>query len=164
MTEKAIDGLVKEVCETCKTLKELFKIHDEAIALMSCTIEKQNKAMALLIREREKMTKIPNAAMPVVEVIRRDVPRPKDLPAFRGHQTLRWRKAVRKRWKKTSYLGLNTSYCPMGLHRKAGNSAPTSRSGFLVDKLTTKEIIAFAVWWDYQTNPQEAVDAVWGVK
>lgn len=58
---------------------------------------------------------IPKAAMPVVRVIRRDVPRPKKLPTLFGRSLA---------------LRFCRFHCPMGLHPKAKDRTPIVRADF----------------------------------
>ena len=99
---------------------------------------------------KPKLQPIPKAAMPVVRIIRRDVPRPKMLP------TDRWGTILRFPIKKFGY------WCdPMGLHPKATNSWPAGAKEF---PASNRAIRAFYMWWDYipAALAQQAVDAVWG--
>ena len=94
---------------------------------------------------------IPKAARPVVKIIRRDVPRPKTLPAalytgLQGYKCLRWADGK----------------CPMGMHKLAKSKTPIAPGSF--PECSEEEISAFAVWWDRQRSAQKAVDAVWGRK
>jgi hypothetical protein len=82
---------------------------------------------------------IPKAAMPVVRILRRDVPRPKKI-AFR------W--SVR---------------CPLGLHPKAISLTPVDRVGFPPCQ-SNWAITAFYLWWDDQTDAKAAVNAMWPQK
>lgn len=102
---------------------------------------------------------IPPEAMPVVLAIRKEVPRPKELPTVRFPLAALGsdRTALRWDWKWGEA-------CPLGLHNKSGERVPTSTvsapwlSGVAVDG----EIFAFIKWWDAQADPAAAVDAVWG--
>lgn len=95
------------------------------------------------------MRAIPKAALPVVEIIRRDVPRPEELPTLGFENVvLRWRN------KKTK--------CPMGLPDASTAVAPAVGTSFAGGVCTDTAVKAFGVWWDQQTDPQAAVDAVWG--
>ena len=91
---------------------------------------------------------IPKAAMPVVEVLRRDVPRPINLPMPHFHQTtefyLRW-----------------GGHCPMGLHLKSTDATPAKRKQFAAGCCPAKSVESFGEWWDLQDNAQAAMDAVW---
>ena len=102
------------------------------------------------------MKPIPLDAMPVVEIIRREVPRPAELPT-RLKETLRWKK--------------NDEYfCPMGLCPKATRPTPSGPFSFGYDEsrcpvgdnrfLYTN---AFMGWWDRLRleDAAEAVDAIW---
>lgn len=87
---------------------------------------------------------IPKAAMPVVRVIRRDVPRPKKLPTLFGRSLA---------------LRFCRFHCPMGLHPKAKDRTPIVRADF--PPCSDMAIAAFYSWWDAQTDAKAATDAVW---
>ena len=90
---------------------------------------------------------IPKAAMPVVEIIRRDVPRPVKLPA---PLTM------------NNTVGLSfDDGCPLGLHRDSENKWPTTGSEFAGGICSTDAVEEFYCWWESQHDPQAAVDAVW---
>ena len=93
---------------------------------------------------------IPKAAMPVVEIIRRDVPRPEELPIGNTIDAgLRWEDAGK---------------CPMGLHPKSRSFAPWYHEDFADGICSDDAVQQFAGYWDKLTDPQAAVDAVWGVE
>ena len=97
------------------------------------------------------MTPIPAAAMPVVEVLRRDVPAPGALPSTNGALVgLFW------------YFRGGT-VCPMGLHPLAREDYPTSKKEFPVKGIRSKEIDAFMKWWDAfsDTDALAACEAIW---
>jgi hypothetical protein len=99
---------------------------------------------------------IPKEALPVVEVLRREVPRPKDLPkpVSCGHDDPR----TCLRW-----LGKNNIHVePMGLHPKAKTGTPTCPENF-DGKTPEKAMVAFYRWWDGLTEPQAvvALDEIW---
>ncbi len=97
---------------------------------------------------------IPKGAMPVVEILRCDVPRPKELPTtIREAKQLRW--LVKHH--STGFLGC----CPMGLHPQSTMRVPTMRLQFRVLGATKRAIRSFFCWWDTQTDAQAATDAVW---
>jgi len=101
------------------------------------------------------MKPIPVEAMPVVEVIRRDVERPGELPVPRDPEGL-------LRWDGEED---GSCRCPMGLHPKARNDQPISSWGF-IGKMGWEQgaILKFAYWWDRleEGEAKEAVTAVWG--
>ena len=88
---------------------------------------------------------IPEDAMPVVEIIRREVPRPRELPVSRSNVG--------------DLLRFGTA-CPMGLCPKAETPTPAGQDTFGYD-VKLHEIWAFFDWWDNESDPQAAVDAVW---
>ena len=101
------------------------------------------------------MKPIPTEAMPVVEVLRRDVPRPKTLPIFLSEDdprpALRW-------------LRNELATCPMGLHRKSWSPTPLSGAVFADNCCTGEQVCAFYLWWDVLPvkHAEEAVSAIWG--
>lgn len=95
------------------------------------------------------MDPIPPEALPIVETLRRDVPRPAAKPTTNG------------RW--TTKKGF---CCPMGLHPLSMRSirTPYDAGGFGVPGHTTRQVQAFADWWDARqqtAHRQQALDAVW---
>lgn len=97
------------------------------------------------------MSAIPELAHRVIEILRRDVPRPVDLPQVENPgfvlcPMLRW----------------GGDRCAMGLHPKATARIPVSPEHLPGLGLFKTEITAFWEWWDEQADPQAAVDAVWG--
>jgi hypothetical protein len=102
------------------------------------------------------MKPIPAEAMPVVEIIRREVPRPSVLPV-RLKETLRWKIN-------------NDYYCPMGLCPKALRPVPMGPFSFGYDESRSTgsaspflHTDAFMCWWDrlLEKDAAEAVDAIW---
>ena len=92
---------------------------------------------------------IPNAAMPVGEVLRRDMERPTEI--FKSEHTDSTVPQLRNREGK----------CPMGMHPQAKGDTPTNTVGFPVAGIDDKSIRAFFCWWDQQNDPAAAVEAVW---
>ena len=94
---------------------------------------------------------IPAAAMPVVEAIRREVPRPKQLP----------KPGPRAEHGERAFLRFGAA-CPMGLLPGARTPCPSSRDELYWFELTSHSIVAFYHWWDAQTDARAAMDLVWG--
>lgn len=96
------------------------------------------------------MSKLPKAAMPAVKEIRKRIPRPNNLPSEPpGYHVLRWTHPISHKF-----------CCPLGLHPE-NVDRPTAVS--ITGKPGLSEACgAFWHWWDAQTDPQAAVDAVWG--
>ena len=108
------------------------------------------------------MTNIPKGAWPVIEIIRRDVPRLKTLPTLTLTQNyLRWRKPVRKKWMRHISSLSTISYCPMGLHPKATTPLPIFKYEFPINNLTDEQVRSFAEWWDSQRDPKKAMKALY---
>ena len=99
----------------------------------------------------------PKEAEAVRKYIRDNVRRPKTLPILidngMGNDFLRWKNAEYR--------------CPLGLCPGALNGTPISCGGAgMPSKMWNKEM-SYAVgmfihFWDLQTDPQYAVDTVWG--
>lgn len=113
------------------------------------------------------MTKrIPKAAKPIVEKIRELVPRPTNLPSLTTTNTddpvLRWT------WPRRP----SNQCCPLGLLPNALVGVPVGPQGTGLwpghdmdwEEWRDKDssVSAFIGWWDAQTDPQAAVNAVWG--
>ena len=92
------------------------------------------------------MTPIPKSALPIAEYIRENAPRPKELPRPRHGEGLRF--------------GL---FCPTGLLSEATDPTPGYRFEFLRPPkgFSQLAIESFYKWWDSQTDPQAAMDAIW---
>jgi len=87
------------------------------------------------------MKPIPIEAMPVVEVLRRDVPRP-ELP------TILWF-CIR---------------CPMGLHPKSTRGQPMCSRQFAGGECSDEAVEAFYLWWDIlalEEAEATAMDLIW---
>ena len=106
-------------------------------------------------------TPVPDTAMPVVEALRRDVPKPEALPepikvatddALRGDIVLRF----------PARRGGRYGCCPMGLHPQATTDVPGNERTFCVPGITMDAVLDFGQWWDKQTDAKAAVTAVWG--
>ena len=99
---------------------------------------------------------IPDAARPIVEAIRAEVPRPEPR-YFRliqyGHGY-----AARQFLRSTD----GHEVCPMGMLPNAIEDTPEGQDGFRECKFTDNEIEAFFSWWDDKINAEAAVLAVWG--
>ena len=111
------------------------------------------------------MKKIPEAAMPVVEVIRREVPRPKELPYYTSKlwvvEVLYPKVSLAKalRWR------VEREYCcPMGLHPKSARKEPFTNLQFAGGVCGHYCVPAFGKWWDSlgKRDAVLAIDAIWG--
>lgn len=96
------------------------------------------------------MTPMPKAAQVIAKVIRAKVKRPKRLPQYHTYNN-----ALRFNMKRGQC-------CPMGLLPGAKRTTPAFVYSFNKSPGTQEQIELFWRWWDSQTNPQQAVDAVWG--
>ena len=94
----------------------------------------------------------PPEAMPVVEYIRKHVPRPKELPVLRAYEKTHGTALRFPRW--------DWYTCPMGLLPNAIEALPECSED--LDGFNTDQIEAFYETWDSFTNPIAAVNAVWG--
>ena len=104
------------------------------------------------------MKPIPKAAMPIVEYIRENVTRPKELP--RG--TLP--DGTHLRWLIGSLL-----FCPLGLCKESNDQAPHQLSQFNFDEdegedFAERNISSTFQWWDEipESDAHAACDAIWG--
>lgn len=104
------------------------------------------------------MTPCPTEALPVVEILRRDVPRPTELPRpdeFTG----------KLRWDRPEFFH---GCCPLGLHPKIDYSDPWAADvEYCLDgKITERQAWNFIHWWDGLTayDSTEAVDFIWPTK
>lgn len=96
------------------------------------------------------MQPIPESAMPVVKVLRRDVPRPTCLPTCNWDDVLRWATPRKE-------------MCPMGLHPFSRSPVPSARWSFANGRCSGQAVYEFFHWWDYLTeaDAQGALDAIW---
>ena len=104
---------------------------------------------------------IPEAAMPVAEILRAEVPRPEGLPRgcidIEGNMRLRWTKGRNEKM----------APCPMGLHPEALSNAPVFPNRFLSkdpSRISEEAVYAFWYWWDSlaEADAGAACDAIWG--
>ena len=94
------------------------------------------------------MTKpIPPSAKKIVKIIRKDIPRPEELPKPEGimYPGFRWENGC----------------CPMGLHPDSDSPAPTRWLSY-APKIPYFAINEFGIWWDTQGDAEAAMNAVWG--
>lgn len=106
---------------------------------------------------------LPAIALPVVEELRRIVPRPRDLPDFdAAHHDGRPFPDSILCWRNDG----GEPCCPMGLHPQAGKAKPCHEDDFMVLDLeieaAERAVVAFREWWDEQRDEAAAVAAVWG--
>ena len=98
------------------------------------------------------MKPIPIEAMPVVEVLRRDVPRPDESPIeyMYADGALRW-------------MIDGHGCCPMGLHPKSRKHTPGSYFNFADGSCTQVAVKSFWRWWDSLgiEDALEGMDAIW---
>lgn len=103
------------------------------------------------------MTPIPEAALPVVEILRRDVPRPETLPGTLSMKPSGWCRPPLR------FINLPGCPCPMGLHPDSITPCPGTEDAFAGGKCFYRSIYEFFHWWDDlgPDDAQAAVDAVW---
>lgn len=96
------------------------------------------------------MLTLPSECQRVAVVLRRDVPRPAELPAYDDCERLRWRDSAE-------------DLCPMGLHPKALYGAPSCHASLPLKELDNDDVRKFANWWDglFLTDAAEAMDLIW---
>jgi len=94
------------------------------------------------------MMAIPKQAQPIADYIRERTIRPSMEQIVSGYCNLR--------------IGA-AQCCPMGLLEIATHPRPFERHHFrwLPSGFTKKSIRAFGKWWDSQTDPQSAMNAIW---
>lgn len=100
------------------------------------------------------MVTIPQQAMAVVEILRRDVPKPTE-SLFMDEFTVNGQDCMRF---------YPSSRCPMGLHPNAIPTCPVTSIGFCQShEVTDGEVKSFYQWWDSLTLEQatQAVDLIW---
>lgn len=101
---------------------------------------------------------IPKEARLMVDLIRKDVPKPKVLPSY-NRDSLGWWSDKQK-------------YCPMGLHPKSEQACPEGPFSFDANwkdtmyrdhgaEIFRKAVVEFGTWWDEQTDAGAAIEAVW---
>lgn len=96
------------------------------------------------------MNPLPVEALPVVEILRRDVPRPPVDPQRRG-DGFRWPAA-------------SGECCPIGLHAKAPCGAPDDIQVESFIDVEFAAAAAFINWWDglkTLEDARQAVDLIW---
>ena len=91
---------------------------------------------------------IPKAAQPIADYIRENVSRPVFLPTpHRSGCCLSWE-------------GGTYGTCPMGLLDEAEHPLPKTIYDFHPNMFTNDGIKYFYTWWDSQTDPQAAINAI----
>jgi len=90
-------------------------------------------------------------ARPVVDVLRRDVPRPVELPTILPF-------GCGPRW--IGPLGKLFPICAMGLREGSSRRLPGNPSEFC-HEVSMEAVWTFMVWHDEQTDPAALVDAIW---
>jgi hypothetical protein len=101
---------------------------------------------------------IPKSAMPVVVVLRRNVPKPATLPiSLKSHD---------RQLPQTMLRWLDDNTCPMGKHPKSRHPCPGYWQGFADGMCDDAAVTAFFRWWDdiQEKDAQEAMDAIWPVQ
>ena len=95
--------------------------------------------------------RIPAAARPVVEIIRREVKRPSRPPSRVAS------------WENENCFVLRWhGGCPIGLHPDSFSEAPgTVLNAARVFRKHEEAFHSFIKWWDAQTDARAAMDAVW---
>jgi hypothetical protein len=90
---------------------------------------------------------VPRAAKPVIDFIRFWVPRPRRLPVPDGGGALDDLRFYGK--------------CPLGLLPFASNFTPTEPEDCGMGERDYHAMDEFTCWWDEQTDPEAATEAVW---
>ena len=92
---------------------------------------------------------IPARALALVDILRRDVPRPTELP------TPRWETSC-LRWPALEPGG--TARNVLGLHHLSESPNPART---WIPGIDWKDVSALSYWWDEQTDALAAVNAIW---
>lgn len=103
------------------------------------------------------MTALPEAALPVVEILRRDVKRPEDEPVVEQSVV----HGV-PRWKRPQHPSL--ACCPIGLHKAfLWCGAPEPREAGEKLGVGFAAALSFVKWWDSlaEEEARQAVDLIW---
>lgn len=119
------------------------------------------------------MLKLPREARPVAEFIRKNLPRPTELPEFVHGSILRW--TVKNRSISDLCEFDRNEYCPLGLlpcaigrndERIINCCQPISIDSFTEGDApgTDHQIEEFYNWWDHlkEEDALNAVNAIWG--
>ncbi|MCH8137010.1 MAG: hypothetical protein IIB77_13620, partial [Proteobacteria bacterium] len=115
-----------------------------------------NYMKARMEQEKKLMDPIPPGAMPVVEILRRNVDKPTTLPRLwnKWGSVILWaRQRNRNVWMSD----------PMGLHKLSSTPTPYSGKDFAGGLCSTAEVRAFADWWDdvLAQDAQQAINDIW---
>jgi hypothetical protein len=111
------------------------------------------------------MKPLPKAAMPVVKVLRRDVPRPKTLPfvtyPVATHSCPRWDRRVA-----FCNVYIKEKVCPMGLCSTSKSGTPYVGATFADGVCSDTSVKSFYHWWDAlrEKDLPKAMDAIWPKK
>ena len=112
--------------------------------------------------------RFPKTAEKVRQFIREKVKRPRQLPVVNPitDGALGFLRKTRKSWKVCLGAGHPVCCCPLGLVRTSTSPLPSTidQVGVADPPFDQHEMHAFIDWWDEQTDPKKAVDAVWGRK
>lgn len=94
---------------------------------------------------------LPDSIMPVVRVLRRDVPKPKaaDLSLIHGVIVL-----------------FPRGTCPLGLHPKSTKNSPWEGSEFAGGECDDESVVAFYTWWERfgLAGARKAINYIWIVE
>ena len=93
---------------------------------------------------------IPNAAAPVLDILRRDVPKPLEIPTMT--MTLSGLKRLR----------FKNNCCPLGLHPLSATQAPGDTSNFAGGVCEQRAVTAFWYWFEQQTDAEATIQEIWG--
>jgi len=99
---------------------------------------------------------IPELAMPVIEVLRRDVKKPKKA-SKRGILPLGF--DIKRDWEQGP---VKQGCCPMGLHKHSLRAWPSYSGEFAEGECSDSAVQSFGRWWDAQRNAKAAINAIWG--
>lgn len=97
---------------------------------------------------------LPKVARPVLNIIRRDVPRPSNEIRYVTYSP-----------EDSSHIRFEKAFewcCPMGLHPDSTYHVPVHRHQFAGGRCSDLAVEAFGNWWDKKRNVKKAIEAVWG--
>lgn len=93
-------------------------------------------------------------AMPVAEILRRDVPRP-TAPIFEKYDKTCY-------WETPFHPGHKSiKSCAMGLHPRSSSGYPIHYEAFDSGEASQAAVDEFMNWFDHQTNPEFILDQIW---
>lgn len=108
------------------------------------------------------MTPCPPEALPIIEIIRREVPRP-GRPNLLCYESLRW---FASESRSDTVKSLNDDCCLLGLRKDAKDGSPINRYLAGLSSQLRESFSSFVNWFDSLREPDidEMMDFVWPVE